>query len=109
MTAKQAWDVTLMSTLKDPQSWSALQNSTVQDCVRNVLEVFGRMYLQSGNSYEIIGKVADVMSKNVSAIDLTKLNKKQGKDLVLAVVDLVQQHFEDIVAEIKSVKKEIKK
>lgn len=109
MTVKQAWDITLMSTLKDPQSCSALQSNTVQDCVCNVLEVFGQMYLQSGNSYEIIGKVANEMSKNVSAIELTKLGKKQGKDLVLAVVDLVQQRFEDIVAEIKSVKKEIKK
>ena len=87
MTVQQAWDITLMSTLKDPQSWAALQNNTMQDGVRNVLEVFGKMYQQQGSPYEVIGQVAIEMSK----------------------VDMVQQHFEDIVSEIKSAKKEIKK
>ena len=109
MTVQQAWDVTLMTTLKDPKSWSALQNNTVQDGVRNVLEVFGKMFLQQGSHYEIIGNVAIEMSKNVSTLDLTKVNNKKGKYFVLAVVNMVQQHFEDIVSEIKSVKKEIKK
>lgn len=109
MTVQQAWDITLMSTLKDPQSWAALQNNTMQDGVRNVLEVFGKMYQQQGSPYEVIGQVAIEMSKDVSTLDLTKVSKKQGKDFVLAVVDMVQQHFEDIVSEIKSAKKEIKK
>lgn len=108
MNEQDAWKREVMSKLTDSQTWEIIKDKPIQERVSKILELYGRMYQQPNNPLEIIGKVAGTMINNVPSMDLTNLEKKQGKDFLISVIDLVENHFEEtIIKEIKSVKKEI--
>lgn len=106
---QNAWKVTVLSELKDSQTWEVIKDLPIQEKVSQVVALFGKMYQQPNNPYEFLGEFAGQMSNCISSLDLSKLEKAQGKKFFIAVIDLIQDLFEKaITTEFDSVKKELK-
>ena len=99
-----------MSALKDAQLWDTIKDKPVKERVFLVLQTYGKMYEQADNPFRIIAESINDVVNNISTSLFEDLEKKQGKDFVISVIETVKDHFEDftITEGIDSVINELK-
>jgi len=99
MNKQNVWREQIISSFKDPNTWDAIKDKPLQERVSLILETYGKLYQQPNNPYQTIAFMVSDMRRAISLLDLSKIEKKEGIDFIVAVLGLFWAFYQKVKVE----------